>query len=751
MDGRQLPLTAVALRAEAQGGIARVTLTQQFQNPYAEPLQVSYQVPMPADGAVAGYAFRIGERRIVGEVDKVQAARERFDQALVSGRTAALLTQERTSLFTQELGNVPPGQPLTVELTVDQRLRWLSEGMWEWRFPTVVAPRYLGAEGHTPDADRICVDVASGPTGLGVTFELSIGDVLLDGREPECPSHPVRCSHETGKAVARLEQGALLDRDIVVRWPVATPEAGVRLHGARLEGRLAESAFGLLTLVPPAVKPAGMARDLVILLDVSGSMGGPPLEYCKRVICSLIDTLEERDSLELLVFSSQVRRWTGGPVPANEVMRGEAMSWVRKLAVGGATHMHQGIQEALRPLRPDSQRQVLLFTDGFIGFEQDIVSHLLWHLPRGSRLHTVGVGSSVNRSLTQAAARAGRGVEVLIGLDEDVERGTARLIAATRAPVVVEVTVEGDAVEDVAPASVTDLLAGAPVLLSLKLRPEGGPLTVRGRTPEGSWERRLLVPPLRPGEGSPAIAALYAREKVEDLSMRIAGGAPREEMEPSIERLGLEHRIATALTAWIAVSEEPTVDATAPTRREVMPQELPHGMSASGLGLQLSGGMVSRPLIQVRRIAPAASGAEPPSPPEFLGRAPIRAFMVVTEEPERTERPRRKPKRSGHRRDEVDVAPEQGPIVLRGRRLGASDGLDTLELQCEALFWDPGVTFEAELADGTRITLDVDLTTSTRKMLVTHGQQVRLRFKSVPSEVVMLRWTCNDVEYVVAL
>ncbi|MFP2924341.1 VIT domain-containing protein [Pyxidicoccus sp. 3LG] len=744
VDGRQLPLTAVALRAEAQGGIARVTLTQQFENPYAEPLQVSYQIPLPEDGAVAGYAFRIGERRIVGEVDRVQAARERFEQALVSGRTAALLTQERTSLFTQELGNVPPGQRLTVELSVDQRLRWLSEGMWEWRFPTVVAPRYLGAEGRTPDADRIAVDVADGPAGIGVTFELTIGDDLADGRGPESPSHPVRFAQGT----ARLEEGAPLDRDIVVRWPVATPEPGLRLHGARLEGRLEESAFGLLTLVPPAVEMERLPRDLIFLLDISGSMDGPPLDHSKRVVASLIDTLEERDSLELVAFSDEALRWRDGPAPADAATRREAVAWVRALEAGGATEMLSGIQEALRPLRPDSQRQVVLVTDGHIGFEQDVVGHLIQHLPRGTRLHTVGVVSSPNRSLTQAAARAGRGVEVLIGQGEDVERGTARLIAATRAPVLVEVTVEGEAVEDVARASVTDLLAGAPVLLSLKLRPEGGPLTVKGLTPSGPWVRRLTVPSFRAGEGSPAVAALYAREKVEDLSMRIAGGAPRSELEPHIERLGLEHRIATALTAWVAVSEEPTVDPTLPTRREVMPQARPHGMSMSGVGLQ-SSGVVSRPLIQVRRVTPTAQRVAPAAPPPSLGRAPIREFRVVTEAPEAEERPQRKRGRDRRHRTDAEAVMEQEPVHLRGRRLAASDGLGTVELHGDILRWDPGATFEAELADGTRVTLDVDLATSTRKMCVSRGQRVRLRFRLPAAEVVLLRWSLDGVEYVV--
>jgi len=141
LDGRTLPLRAVRLRAEARGGIARVTLTQEFVNVYDEPLAVTYLLPLPADGAVSAFAFTIDERRIVGEIDRRAAARQRFEEAIATGRTAALVEQERSSLFTQEIGNIPPRATVHAELAVDQKLGWLDEGAWEWRFPTVVMPR----------------------------------------------------------------------------------------------------------------------------------------------------------------------------------------------------------------------------------------------------------------------------------------------------------------------------------------------------------------------------------------------------------------------------------------------------------------------------------------------------------------------------------------------------------------------------------------------------------------------------------
>src|SRR4051794_13356928 len=102
-----LRLVAAALWGDARGGVARVGCGQKVENRAGEPLHVTYSLPLPADAAVSGFSFRIGDRVVTGEIDRTAAARERFEEALANGRTAALLEQDRSSLFTQELGNVP--------------------------------------------------------------------------------------------------------------------------------------------------------------------------------------------------------------------------------------------------------------------------------------------------------------------------------------------------------------------------------------------------------------------------------------------------------------------------------------------------------------------------------------------------------------------------------------------------------------------------------------------------------------------
>ncbi|MFO0668868.1 MAG: VIT and VWA domain-containing protein [Polyangiaceae bacterium] len=442
--GRTLPLRHAHVIVDARGGLARLVLQQRFENPHEVPLEITYSLPLPAEAAVSAFSFRIGDRRVVGQVDKKARARARYEEAIATGHTAALVEQERDTLFTQTLGNVPPGTAIEAEIVVDMKLRFLDDaraaggGAWELRVPTTVAPRYLGEVGRVIDAERVAQDVSATAMPVHMTIEARLDATSASGTNAESPSHPIVAAFESGiedgrgpHAVVRFQnaEGVSLDRDVVVRWPAARAEVAATAHVERAAG--AEHAYALLTITPPRGAIASVPRDLILLLDTSGSMGGLPIEQAKRVSLALIESLAPTDTLEMISFSSSPKPWKRGALPMTPANRAAAIAWLSGLSASGGTEMRDAIVKALAPLRAGAQRQVVLVTDGLIGFEIEIVREILDRLPFGSRVHTVGVGSGINRTLTAGAARAGRGVEVIADAHED---RSASPLASSRGP-----------------------------------------------------------------------------------------------------------------------------------------------------------------------------------------------------------------------------------------------------------------------------------------------------------------------------
>lgn len=750
-DGRALPLKATRLVASARAGRARVTVEQRFVNVHSEPLAVTYQLPLPADGAVAGFDFVIDGQRVVGQVQKRADAREQYGQALAEGRTAALLEQDRSSVFRQELGNIAPGAEVLVCVRVDQPLAWLSEGAWEWRFPCVVAPRYLGQAGRVKDASRLVVEVNDPmlqTAGPSLELGLVVRDALTERAVPVSPSHALNTAAIDGEWRVSLAatQHALLDRDVVVRWAVAAQEPGITLDATRVSDA-EERAFGLLTVVPPAPEHAmaPLARDLILLLDTSGSMHGAPLSQAKRVSIALVNGLTAADSIEIVSFGSNVKAFQAKAALVTDAVRAKALAWIDALQASGGTEMRAGIAGALASVREESQRQVLLVTDGLIGFETEVIADILARLPESSRLHTLGIGSAVNRSLTGPAARAGRGSEHLVDVDEEVEPVLKRILAKLEAPLITNLRVSGAGLRALGNERLPDLHAGSPVCLALELVPSGGKLLLQGETRTGIWRQELNIeyPNSSATMMGSALATAFGRERVEELELRRAAGGGAD-LDREVEALGMAFAIATRMTSWVAVRQQPSVDPSAPTRHVTQPQALPYALCAEGMGLRpvAPPGLMAFGGHAFPMAAPMAPTAFAP-PPQSMQRT-----RVASPSPARpTGAPSPKPQAEQAKGGDTLLGSAKTWLgrVLGGAGPGAASERDealpviltaTIVVQSadrlilnaaitDALQWTRPTHVTLQLADGTHLELELD-PRSTASSSLQVGQSLRL-------------------------
>ncbi|MGC4093313.1 MAG: VIT domain-containing protein [Polyangiaceae bacterium] len=732
-DGRALPLERTSLVSDAGGGIARSVLQQVFRNDGDVPLEVTYLLPLPHDGAVSGYSFTLCGATTRGHVEPLALARERYEEALLEGKSAALLEQDRGSVFRQAIGNIPPGERIEIEVSVDHPLTWLDGG-WELRFPTVVAPRYQsGRETSATVAVALPAEGQAMPTHQ---VRVSIADNVLG--VPRSPSHSIAI--EYAEPVCASVSNAQLDRDLVIRWQVAEQSVGARLETARLAAQNPRVAaqFGLLTLVPPSVDAKAMSRDLIVLLDTSGSMSGEPLAQAVRIVSALVQSLNEHDSLELIEFGSRPRRWREGAAPVTPENERAALTWLAALRAGGGTEMRSGIEAALATLRAGALRQVILVSDGLIGFEQEVLERLMTKLPESCRFHSIGVGHATNGSLLQPAARAGRGACIVVAPGEDVEAPCARLLARTARPLVVNLRISGTALAEAAQRPL-DLYSGAPALLPLALKAEGGTLEILGETPDGSFVRRLEVEPRAAGSGNARITALYARNQVEDLELLFAAKpGERERVNVRIEQLGVDFQIATRLTSWVAVDDVVRVDGSRGSRRVEQPQTLPAGLSAEGLGLHAP-----------RSMAFAVAGFAPPSPasPELLKMRRVMAPVASTPAGAGADAPARSRGLLQRVRGffagggSLEQAPPPSETLRGLIRINNEKRFAIAIATSNELRWALPARVKLELADGSSLVLEVEQKHSTQSGTIAAGLEIRLvcrLLQKLPAEAVRM-------------
>ncbi len=601
-DGRVmgLPLRHTRFETMVVGTVAETTVTQRFENALSETIEVIYVFPLPHDGAVDDYRLRVGDRALRSEIHRRAKAQRIYDEAKQAGRMAGLLEQERPNIFTQRIANVGPGEQIEVTIHVVQPLR-PERGRYELVLPTVVGPRFVpgtptGARSGVgmladtdavPDASRISPPVL--PPDMRSCGDLEI-EVSIDAGGPLAAlgstSHRLAVDPDHWGAMVRLDsQFALLNRDFVLSWN----REGVEASASMQAQPDADGDGGWLTLTvhpPAAIDPERVpGRELVFVVDASGSMGGAPMDMAKATMRRFITGLGPDDAFSVLRFSDDASGMGDALLSATEENVQRALAYVDAIASEGGTTMTAGIKAALAlPRREDRVRYVVFLTDGYIGNEREVFD-LIADRIGDSRLFALGVGSSANRYLLDGMARMGRGTVTYVNLAEPTAPVVERIYDKLRQPALVdlEVEFEGLEVHDVVPGRLPDLFVGEPV--AVFARYEGrlrGRAVVRGRRADEVVELDVALQRVR-DEDADGVRSMWARETIDELeldpTLAFASAARQAKLVEQVTALSLEHRVLTEYTAFVAVDHGRVIDGRSSGRSVVQGVELAAGVA----------------------------------------------------------------------------------------------------------------------------------------------------------------------------
>ncbi len=570
----ECPLKHTDVRAEISGFIARVTVTQDFINTSRDKVEAVYVFPLPHGAAVDDMTLHVGERVIRGQIKRRQEAQAIYQAARNAGHVAALLDQERPNIFTQSVANIEPGAKVRVAIRYSERLTY-EAGTYQFTFPMVVGPRYNPTS--VRDAARISPPVVRPDQRAGHDISLEVKlDAGLALDSVDSPTHPVKAERPSAsQAVVRLRnENTVPNKDFVLRYDVA----GRKIGNAVLTHHDQRGGFFSLILQPPErVLPAEITpKEIVFVLDTSGSMHGFPIEKAKESMRMALKGMHAKDTFNVITFAGDTHVLFPAPVPATAEHVARAEQFLAGQRGQGGTEMMKAIRAALET--SDSQEHIRIacfMTDGYVGNEAEIIDEVKRH-PQ-ARVFAFVIGNSVNRYLLDKMAEAGRGEVEYVSLESQGSAAAKRFHERVNSPVLTDIRIEwnGLPVEQVLPARVPDLFAAKPMVITGRYpKAARGTIRVTGRVGGRPYSADVPVDLPAGGESNAVLASLWARMQIDSLQHE-----PGSEAE--VTKLGLDYGLMTQYTSFVAV-EEKTVTEGGKARRVEVPVELPEGVSWEG-------------------------------------------------------------------------------------------------------------------------------------------------------------------------
>ncbi len=620
------PMLSQKVKVSVSGITARVVVEQRFANSGSSWVEAVYVFPLPDESSVDHLRLRIGERVLDGMIMEKSAAKKTHEKARSEGRKSSLLTQNRPNMFTTRVANIGPGEEVTVEIEYQQTISFV-DNVFSLRFPMVVGPRYIPGVplGNTeppvtvrssgwalntdqvPDASEITPPVDRGSkieNKVELSVDLAAGIPLSRIESLYHGTEIVEVDENHYKIELTSEVKA--DRDFVLEWQ---PKNSAQVKAALFAEQKGKDQYMLLMLIPPD-KPNKLhvPREVVFVLDISGSMAGASIKQAKAAVSAALKSLSPSDRFNIVVFNNKASMLYEHSRSADKPRLRDAAMYIENINAEGGTEMKPALLLALDGSNNHERlRQVVFLTDGAVGNEGALLDLISKRLG-ASRLFTVGIGSAPNSYFMSRAASIGRGTFTYIGKEAEVKMKMMSLFAKLEHPVLSDLRLNlggSDSDVEIYPSPMPDLYVGEPLILSMRTGWENQRLRLSGMNNGQPWQASVDLSPYGQREG---IGALWARKKIRSQMEFLALGAGRDEVRNDVVQTAIEHHLVSKYTSLVAVDSRISRPQGEKEREIAVKTHLPHGWEASavfGGGAQTSTPARMRLLIGVFLILSA--------------------------------------------------------------------------------------------------------------------------------------------------
>jgi Ca-activated chloride channel family protein len=533
--------------AVIDGPVANVTVKQVFRNDGPAVAEGVYIFPLPKHAAVADFQMTIDGETVEGKLMSAAEARAIYERIVRDLRDPALLEYVGQGLFQASVFPIPAGETRTVAFTYAQTLD-LADGLYRFNYP-LSTRRYSAAPVEE----------------VGVQVELVNQPGLRTIYSPNYPLQIER-SADDAAVVTYSAESVQPEGDFDLYFGVDEQAIGLNLLSYK---PASEDGYFVLLLAPTVEvdEEAVVARDLIVVADVSGSMQGTKLAQAQDALSFIVESLNPEDRFNLIAFSTGTRPWKSALQPVTAKTREEAIRWVDDLQATGSTDINRALLEALARLNRDEDAArpayIIFLTDGQPTQGETVAANIIANAQanapeaRSVRLFTFGIGYDVNTDLLSELSQMLGGRDSYVRPDERVDEAVGAFYAQISTPVLSDVAVAFDekvTVSELYPHPLPDLFAGEQLVLTGRYD-EGGPVEVTLTGSVNGVERLYVYPDqeLTDGAGEPFVARLWATRKLGVLLDEVRRSGPNNELIDAIVDLSLRYGIVTPYTSYLVL------------------------------------------------------------------------------------------------------------------------------------------------------------------------------------------------------
>jgi len=544
-------IKSLDVNVNLNGQIARVQVSQEFKNTSKRTIEASFVFPLPYDGAIDRLTLLVGNKEYEAKLIERDEARRIFEGYVRRNQDPALLEWMGSGMFKTSVFPIPPGETRKVTIRYSQVCRQF-QGMTEWLFPLRIARH------TTKPIEQLSVQVS-------ISSPLAIKSVYS-------PTHSIAVKKPSAK-IARIsfeQKNVIPNSDFRLFYDVGKQSIGTSVLSYRPDGD--EDGYFMMLISPDiqAQQRESISKNIVFVVDRSGSMTGRKIDQAKEALRFVINNLNDGDLFNIVAYDSEIETFAPELQRHNKSSRDKALGFIESIFAGGSTNIDGALNAALDMLQDDETPNYVVFlTDGIPTVGETNIARIVASASKANsvraRVCCFGVGYDVNSLLLDKLARTGYGQSVYVRPDEDIEAKVAEFYTRIASPVLTDVKLrvdvdgikiaQGSVVNRVYPRNLYDLFAGDQLVLVGRYKHAGNAKVVLSGRVNGEVQRLEFPAKLEhksTSSNQSFVEKLWAVRRIGEIIDKIDLEGRNDELLDELVMLSRRHGVLTPYTSFLA-------------------------------------------------------------------------------------------------------------------------------------------------------------------------------------------------------